>query len=220
MAEHIYVQTEWMRRATCQWIHWPEDRIHVVPMLLDADAVPVRPYTGQNSRVFLYPARAEGYKNHSVILEACRYLAARGETNFRVIFTMDPEDNAYAARLYQEAAGLPVDFVGTLSYDEVWGYYSLSTLLFPSYLETCGLPLMEARLAGARILASDMPFSHEALDDYPNAEFFPYQDGRALADCMASVLDAPHYVSVAQRKTPAGAKLMEQMLRQFEEEHT
>lgn len=182
-AEHIFVQTRWVKDATRKWLHRPEKDITVVPVTVRKD-VPLRKYKDPEQAVFFYPARGEVYKNHHVILDACRRLAAEGITDYQVIFTMTLEDGACARRLYQEARGLPVAFVGTVPYERIWDHYSCSILLFPSYLETCGLPLLEAKLAGSRILASDLPFAHEALDGYPNARFFKHDDSAGLAEQM------------------------------------
>ena len=221
-AEQIFVQTRWMREATCRWISCSEERVHVVPVVLTREnvSVLVPPYEGQQSREFFYPARAETYKNHKVILEACRVLLSKGEKDFRIVLTVDPESSAFAKHLCAQIAELPIDCVGTLPYEEVWEYYSKTILLFPSYLETCGLPLLEARLAGARIIASDMPFAHEALDGYPNTEFFPYQDVQHLSECMLRALNEPRYVSKDFEKRSDEDNLMARMLYVFEEKNT
>lgn len=219
-AKHIFVQTQWIREACAQWISYPKERIHIVHAALTKDALKksLQPYTGQHSRVFFYPARAELYKNHDVILDACKILNKKGIRDYRVVFTISLDANSYAKRLRRLAEGFPVQFIGFLSYDQVWDYYQSSILLFPSYLETCGLPLLEARQAGARILASDMPFAHEALDGYENVEFFPYQNAQALAECMMRALESPDYVAVKTERVEADNSLMAQMIRVFEED--
>ena len=188
-AQHIFVQTQWMKDATMRWLHRPAEDISVVPVTVDARTAPKHPYQGQDSRVFFYPARAEMYKNHAVVIDACRRLTAQGITDFEVVFTVSEQDGAYAARLVAAAQGLPIRFVGILPYETVWEYYSRTTLLFPSYLETCGIPMLEMRLSGGYVIASDTPFTHEALDGYPRATFFPYADADALADAMKARLD-------------------------------
>ena len=62
--------------------------------------------------------------------------------------------------------------------------YAEATLLFPSYLETFGLPLLEARRSNGLILCSDLPFSHEILDGYGNAYYFGVNDAKLLAKYM------------------------------------
>lgn len=80
---------------------------------------------------------------------------------------------------------LPVKFIGFLSREEVFDWYSKSILLFPSYIESFPLPLREARLTGAPILASDMPFSREILHNYEKSKFYKITDAEKLADEMA-----------------------------------
>ena len=185
-AEHIFVQTQWIKDATCAWLKRPEEEVTVVPVKLPEN-VPMLPFEGETSKVFFYPARAEVYKNHQAILDACRILQNRGITGYRVILPLQP--GGFTQRISEQVGDLPIDILGALTYEQVWQHYSKATLLFPSYLETCGLPMLEAKMAGSRILASDMPFSHEALDGYPNARFFPYDDPEKLADCMQSVIE-------------------------------
>lgn len=192
-SEHIFVQTEWIKNATIEWIHYPSNKITVVPVSLDDSIFPIEKYVGQKSRVFFYPARAEMYKNHEVVIDACRILKKAGYTDFKVLFTIKKEDGEYACRLVEKSRGLPIEFIGTITYENVWKYYSQSILLFPSYLETCGLPMLEAKIANCRILASDMPFSHEALDGYVNASFFKYNDATDLSNAMKSLLDNPKH---------------------------
>ena len=67
--------------------------------------------------------------------------------------------------------------------------YDRCTLLFPSYIETFGLPLAEAAQSGNPILAADTPFAHEILAEYGNAYFFQPSDCGRLAELMQDVLD-------------------------------
>lgn len=211
-AEHIFVQTRWVREATRKWLCRPEADITVVPVALQDDVPAGTPYD-RNARVFFYPAQAYPYKNHQVILAACRLLEAGGITDYRVVFTIDPEDGGCGTRLCREAAGLPAEFIGAVPHEQIWAHYSRSVLIFPSYLETCGLPLLEAKGMGARILASDMPFSHEALDGYPNVRYFRYDDPEELADQMKALLEGrTGYMEPERASNAHRTSLLEAML--------
>lgn len=211
-AKHIFVQTEWIKNATMDWVGFSEDKITVVPVTFDINSVPVKPYTGHNSREFFYPARAEIYKNHKTVIEACKILKSKGIDDFRVIFTINPDSGVYERQLSELAEGLPVDFIGNVEYEDIWGYYSRTILLFPSYLETCGLPMLEAKAAKGRILASDMPFSHEALDGYANVNFFEYNNAEQLAQKMEEMLAGSNYHEVETEMMEFEQSLLKKMI--------
>ncbi|MEH7106445.1 glycosyltransferase, partial [Bacillus sp. JJ1764] len=75
---------------------------------------------------------------------------------------------------------LPIEFVGTLDRKDVFEYYSNSILIFPSFIETVGLPLMEAKMHKGVIIASDCQFSREILKGYENAYFFSHDSSNKL----------------------------------------
>ena len=62
----------------------------------------------------------------------------------------------------------------------VYEQYAKSVLIFPSYIETLGLPLLEARLTGCPIIAADTPFAKEILDGYNNVAYFGQFDSIRL----------------------------------------
>ena len=65
--------------------------------------------------------------------------------------------------------------------------YARSILVFPSYVETFGLPLLEARKSGTYILASDCSFSREILEGYEKALFFGETDYVQLGKYILSL---------------------------------
>ncbi len=195
-SKHIFVQTQWIKDATLKWVGLKEDMVSIVPVQIDLSNVPVKPFVGQNSREFFYPARAEIYKNHKVIIEACKILVNKGINDFKVTLTINDNQSPYQNEIIKSAEGLPIEFIDAVTYADIWDYYSRTILLFPSYLETCGLPMLEAKYANGRILASDMPFSHEALDGYENADFFRYDDAHQLAQKMEKELNYSAYRNV------------------------
>lgn len=188
-ADHIITQTEWMKNAVLHQCDVQADKIEVqIPPIDDSLVKSYHPTAGKT--YFFYPATGYSYKNHKLILEACEILKARELADFEVILTLNEDGNAYEQKLSLEARRkrLPVRFIGFLSREEVFEWYTKSTLLFPSYIETVGFPLLEARLCRAPILASNTPFSREILKDYHYCEFFDIQDAERLADEMAKMI--------------------------------
>ncbi|MFY3790517.1 glycosyltransferase [Ureibacillus sp. MALMAid1270] len=186
-ADKVIVQTKWMKEAIIEKTNVESEKIKVVPPKIN---LAVKQYFKPNEEsysTFFYPASEFVYKNHKVIVEACKKLKSEN-INFKVIFTLDGNENENIANLYQEVKKyqLPIEFVGNLQRDKVFEFYTKSILLFPSFIETFGLPLLEARLHRGLIIASDCPFSHEVLDGYKNAYFFEPFDSNKLAELLFS----------------------------------
>ena len=81
-----------------------------------------------------------------------------------------------------------IKFIGSIDRTKVLEKMMNSTLIFPSYLETYGLPLKEARELGTIVLASDCDFSKEVLKNYSNAYFFDPFKPNELAFLMEEVI--------------------------------
>ena len=125
---------------------------------------------------FFCPTAPAIYKNNDAIFKACELLQKKA-LRCEVTLTIP-----------QQYSHDNVHCVGGLPYEEVITRYAGSTLIFPSYIETFGFPMAEARKVGTIVLASDCPFSHEVLEGYENAYFFdPYQP-QELADLMERVM--------------------------------
>lgn len=190
-ADHIIVQTQWMKTAVSGRIPGTADRIDVVPPHLK---LPEGIDADWNSNplidAFFYPAGASGYKNHDVILDALLLLKRKGRTPL-TLFTLTGEENAYARRLKEKAGreGLNVLFAGSLPQAKVFETYRHSALLFPSYIETVGFPLIEARMVGAPVISARTPFAGEALDGYARAYWFDTFSPEEMACRMEECLE-------------------------------
>ena len=121
-----------------------------------------------------------------------------------MLFTGDRSD---AESLGLDCRSQCLKIIGKLSHIEVVKLLRKSTLIFPSKLETFGLPLLEAKLCKAFILAGDMPFSHDILDGYSNVKFFNVNNPQELADEMQDVITGnmvytdPEFVFTSEKLT-------------------
>lgn len=174
-ATHVIVQTDWMRNAILEQVGIPSDRIDTIPPdLEDLDAYR---YEGEvPTGAFIYPTSDHSYKNNECIQEACRLLEKQGITEFKVTMTIGT------------GQATNVDAIGRLSRSEILERLSRSTLLFPSYIESYGLPLAEARALGSVVLAADLPYAREVLNGYANAHYFDPESPAGLAALMADVV--------------------------------
>lgn len=181
--DSIIVQTGWMRDAVIAKTGIDNQKIRIIPPKTSVDTMVQYKKTDEN--LFFYPASRAVYKNHTVIYKAVQQLLAQGYNNFKVILTL--EKNETQMQIEKETHGV-IEFCGYLDRAAMNEYYSKSVLLFPSYVETFGLPLLEARVAGCPVIASDCAFSKEILKDYSGAQFFNPFDSNKLAELMKSMI--------------------------------
>lgn len=188
----VIVQTKWMKEACIKQTGVNKEKIDIVKfnpqIVLDKKYI----NTPENCKSFFYPATgSQGYKNHITILKACEILNEKGYVDYSVTFTFKGNENKNAHILYSYAKSknLNINFVGPLLQEEVFDYYANSVLLFPSLIETVGLPLLEAQKAGTFILAADYPYAKEVLKQYSNAFYFIPSSPKDLAELMRKSID-------------------------------
>jgi len=173
--DKVIVQTKWMKDAVMKQCRLPEEKImQVAPTVADLSSyntdIPFNPSH------FFYPTAPAIYKNNDAIFKACAMLKEKG-IHCDVTLTLP-----------QQRSKDNIHCVGRLPYGDVIEKYAESTLIFPSYIETFGFPMAEARKVGTIVLASDCPFSREVLDGYENAYFFDPFKPQELATLMERVI--------------------------------
>lgn len=173
-ADKVIIQTKWMKDACLKNIQTDSNKFEIQQPDIKIKVEKYYNSTNISNIEFFYPANGMDYKNHKVIVMAVRELIKQEIKNFNVIFTLRGDETKYIEKIYDfvQKEKLPIHFIGKITMDEVYEYYSRSILVFPSFIESFGLPLLEAKMHQAPILAADCPFAHEILDKYENVEFF------------------------------------------------
>jgi glycosyltransferase involved in cell wall biosynthesis len=137
---------------------------------------------------FFYPATALKYKNHKIIIQALVLLKQNFSpvlNNIKVVFTLDELEPKLMQLIKEYNLFEVVQLVGQRSYDEVLSYYkSVDALLFPSQIETFGLPLAEASCFGLPIIVADLPYAVEVLEEYNNKILIDPESVYLWADAM------------------------------------
>lgn len=189
-ADCTIVQTEWLKKAIVRKCKVSNSRI--IKIHPESTKIPEQ-YRAKdiNPSVFFYPASSAIYKNHSCLFKAMDYV----EKPCRVILTMDaPKEAPSACR-----------FVGQISQEDVYRHMCSEVLVFPSYIESFGLPLEEARTIGTIILASDTDFSREVLDGYENAYYFnpfvPEELGKLMNKVLTGEIKQKKQRMIQQKKS-------------------
>jgi len=94
----------------------------------------------------------------------------------KVVFTSTPDYNKvseyYDAMIKKLGLEDKIKWCGYLNSDEMnTTYFNSDIILFPSKLESLGLPLTEAAYRNRNIFTLDNNFSHELLDGYKGVRF-------------------------------------------------
>lgn len=141
--------------------------------------------------IFFFPTYPRFFKNIEVIGEAVRILVRAGYVDFEVRVTIDGTENRYAENIMRQfSSDEHVKFIGLQSRQKVFAFYEeADCLIFPSKLETWGLPLSEFKSFGKPILVADLPYAHETVGRYDKAKFFDPTDECQLADCMMALME-------------------------------
>ena len=123
---------------------------------------------------FIYVASGEPHKNHRKLIDAWVILANKNIYP-SLCLTLDPViyksvlDKVEKLKIEHN---LQIFNVGHVSNKAIYLYYaSSSALIFPSLLESFGLPLMEASKVGIPILASEMDYVRDLIT--PSQSFDP-----------------------------------------------
>lgn len=186
--EKTIVQTQWMKQALAEKAGVQADRIVIDVPDISTNNIGSYEDKPENKRRFFYPATAFTYKNHMVLLKALNYAVENGLREYELFLTIKADENGYTRQLaeYAEARNLNVIFNGPIPREEVFRHYTNSVLVFPSYVESFGLPLLEARMTGTPIIAADCPFSREILNGYDKAAFFGEMDVETMGKLLLS----------------------------------
>jgi len=191
----VIVQQSWIARLVKKRYNLKNVKVaRPVDSIFDVDfKMPIDECRSANETVkFVYPAFPRAFKNHKVIIDAIKIVRARLPGKFEVVFTLSGSENSYSKNIYLEGANIPeLKFVGMLSAEEMNDIYRKSqVLIFPSYLETWGLPISEAKDNGLVVFLANLPYAREVAGDYLNKFFFEPNSSKELSNLMISFMES------------------------------
>lgn len=181
----VIVQQAWLRDEFRR--RWNAPNVIVARPEMHTGPTPEpRPLQPGQVAIFLYPALPRCFKNFEVIGEALELLEADPHWSGEVRWTLTGTENRYARWLKQRFGHLrTLRWIGLQTRDQMQQQYRESQcLIFPSRLETWGLPITEAKQHGLAILAADLPYAYETVGDCDAVDFFAPDQPAALAERM------------------------------------
>lgn len=181
-------QFQWIKSKLSETLKIAPERIEVIRPGINTfsvEDIKLIPLKG-DLKIF-YPASSQEYKNHIEIVNAFIYLKKIKMLNDYVVYLTLNSDDIPALKTLILTHNLQEHFVflGNTEYYLTLSYYkSCDLLLFPSCLESLGLPLLEAAFFGKKILAADLDYSREVLDGYNGVDFIPIKNPQAWAKAL------------------------------------
>lgn len=139
--------------------------------------------------VFIFPCVPRPFKNIEIICQACERL--NSDLNYKVLLTIDGNENNYSKYLFQKYSKLKmISWIGFQPRDTIFKLYEKTDcLIFPSKLETWGLPISEYKSTGKPIIVNDLPYAHETIGEYDKVAFVNMDSPSELADYMEKAIN-------------------------------
>lgn len=145
-----------------------------------------------------YPAAPYFYKNHELVIHACQ----------KVI----PHPKLFlTTKKYKDIKN--IESLGTIEYSQICQLYqSCDALVFPSYIETYGLPLIEAATYGMPIIAPDLPYAKEVLEGYKGVEFIANNEPDKWAEAIQKLTKGKRYKPIDTSTRKSWSALFESII--------
>lgn len=191
----IVVQQQWLKEEFRKMANLPHIVVahpeveHFIEKELLDDAEKLA--SKNHFKSFFYPAFPRVFKNYEVICQAAEYLHKKGVSDFKIFLTIDGSETKYSKRVVDKFKHIPsLIFTGLISREDVILKYSqVDCLIFPSKLETWGMPLSEFKLFNKPILASDLSYAKETIGNYSMVKFFNPDNHIQLAQFIEHFLN-------------------------------
>ncbi|MGP7818698.1 glycosyltransferase [Niallia sp. 01092] len=174
----IIVQTKWMKDSIRKLgfknhitIHRPSSgnfREYCNPLTPSIEAK-ITNVANKNKIKLLYPTNLEKYKNNNRLISAVKRYNEKNEHNQVVLYlTLDGQDDT------------DINYLGKIPFESMYTLYKkMDALIFPSIVETLGLPLLEAEESGLNRIVADREYAREICKN--NAYYFdPYSIGSIM----------------------------------------
>lgn len=202
-ATHFVVQTGAMADAMVQSYPAMKGKVSVFPQpppsWFDKTKINSRGVLKSGRRLLLfYPAAYYPHKNHKIFKQMQPFEKELGKVLDKIFLTVDKEEIGFEASWVKP--------LGIIPSSQVIKFYQKSdALIFPSLLESYGLPLVEAMVAGLPVLCSNLPYARWLCED--QALYFDPLNPESVVNAIIELYDRlrsgwfPDW-SIALRKFP------------------
>ncbi|MVZ60980.1 glycosyltransferase [Sphingobacterium humi] len=189
----VIVQQQWIKDAFKRMFGLAKDKIIVaLPTENSDNNWSIKPSEGTvEIPSFIYAASPNSHKNFECLCEATRILAINTDSEFNVKLTIDGTENAYSKWLYKKWGSVKqIKWEGFQDRKSMFKLYNeASCLVFPSKVETWGLPITEFASFKKPMLLANLPYAKETAASTSNAAFFNSENPQELAELMLAFIE-------------------------------
>ena len=190
--DYLIVQQNWIRDGYTNLFGFPKSKCIVFPPLLNKESIEcnLEPSVSKKKK-FLFASLPRGFKNFEIICEANDLLLKRGISSHDIILTLKGNENRYAKSIVNNFGEFDnISFVGVVTPAILKDLYNrVDCLIFPSRLETWGLPISEFSLYNKPMLLADLPYAHNTAAGSKFVEFFNPNNAVQLANSMERLIN-------------------------------
>lgn len=178
--ETVFVQQHWIKKEFETLFNIKNVAVCIPEFVPNFDSTKI---ILDSSKIhFFYPLIPQSFKNLECIGEAVTLLPENIKCKIKIHLTIKEGDSNYANYIIANYTTTVINYVGKISRKEVFGYYKkMDCLLFPSKLETWGLPISEAKAFNKPMLLANLPYAKETIGDYDKVSFFDVDKPQELA---------------------------------------
>ncbi|HEY0298831.1 MAG TPA: glycosyltransferase [Arachidicoccus sp.] len=183
--DFVIVQQQTLSAFLKKTYYLNDEKLLIFPPKITAYAI--EHTTKQRGYIFIYPSTSLAYKNFKVIFEACELLKEK-KASFKILLTISGNENSCIKKLRSQYDCAQIKYLGFIKREDLFCLYNeADCMIFPSLLETWGLPLSEFSLQNKPIICADLSYAKETLGNYKKVKFFDPNNAEALA---ANILQA------------------------------
>jgi len=195
-ADKVFFVSEWSRQAISRKLRLPLEKSCVI---YEGFSERFRPREGKlderSDKILPYVlvvGSFVSYKDYITLLKAWKLVVARCDQFLKLIIVGPVLEPLYYQKLVSLLDSLGIDksvtfMPGVPSSEMPELYQEAIALIMPSYVETFGLPMLEAMACGIPVVASDIPVAREVCGEA--ACYYRLGDPDDLAEKLLSVLE-------------------------------
>ena len=191
--DYVIVQHDWLRREFKNMFSIKECVVAYPVISINKELFSNATSQDQDSDKikFFYPSFPRVFKNFEIACEAFKKLPESYKSKAELIITIDGTENKYSKHIYKKFSEVKnIKFIGLQSREKVFEFYAESDcLIFPSKLETWGLPISEYKEFNKPILLADFKYAHETVGNYDKVKFFQHDNSNELSQYICDFID-------------------------------